>query len=53
MVENYCGYIVFELMVFLVCVMVCLEVGEIGVVGFGVGVNVVCTLYSFGASFID
>lgn len=53
MAENHCGHIALESMVLLARAMARLEVGEIGVVGFGAGMNAVRTLHPLGAPFTD
>jgi midasin len=53
MAENHCGHIALESMVLLARAMARLEVGEIGVVGFGAGANAVRTLHPLGAPFTD
>ena len=53
MAENHCGHIALESMVLLARAMARLEVGEIGIVGFGAGTNAVRTLHPLGAPFTD
>jgi len=53
MAENHCGHIALESMVLLARAMTRLEVGEIGVFGFGAGANAVRTLHPLGAPFTD
>jgi len=53
MAENHCGHIALESMVLLARAMTRLEVGEVGVFGFGAGTNAVRTLHPLGAPFTD